>query len=89
MKEDVGENPIKFYCFDILKLDALDTPFEHRLRHLETLVLKDVVFLQHVVCNNWLEVQEHFAHNLNLDYEGSILRHPQSKYKFGRYTLKS
>jgi DNA ligase-1 len=24
-----------------------------------------------------------------LDYEGSILRHPQSKYKFGRYTLKS
>ena len=41
-----------------------------------------------ILCNSKEAAEEEIIKNLNLGYEGSILRNPQGLYKYGRCTLK-
>jgi len=83
---------LKFYMFDGIKQDNFDEPFG--MRYINNvckwskefpILIQEVV---HKVVNNAEEVNEFFEYVLDRDYEGLILRNPESSYKCGRGTVR-
>jgi len=84
---------LKYYTFDILHRVPIDElkPFNMRYQELRFMSEKfgsDVLVCKQVLRKNAQEVRDLFKIGLDMGYEGLILRHPDSKYKYGRSTLK-
>lgn len=80
---------IKFYCFDVLSPDFIDELYKDRVKRLDKVKLNNFVFLNPIVCINKEMLNKEFNSALNKWYEWLILRHPNSIYKYWRYTFKS
>ena len=95
MTQDLGDEIIpdhlKFYCFDNINSDLVETPFKARINNAITFCesLPDLcVGLEHWAVYSKEEVEQVFDQVLLKGYEGLILRDPDGKYKFGRGTIK-
>jgi DNA ligase-1 len=95
MTQDLGDevlpDHLKFYCFDNINSDLVDTPFQARINNAISFCesYPDLcVGLEHWAVYNEEEVQQVFDQVLLKGYEGLILRNPNSHYKFGRGTIK-
>lgn len=80
--KDVPES-LEFHCFDYL--DNIDEVFENRCKEYKHF---NVVPVKQILINNKEELEQTFQNFLQEGYEGAIIRDPNSKYKFGRSTLK-
>lgn len=96
MSED-GEPDFVFAAFDLLDIYGVSEalPFEQRLRRIHDMVdsrtdpiLQHFYVVPHILVNNLDELQRVIARHLEEGYEGTMLRDPNGRYKFGRSTLK-
>jgi len=91
--KEVIPDELKFYCFDCIMNDNPKELFFSRLDTLSTLAewgkstFKDVIIVKQIIANTTKEVHEYFEKVLQENYEGLIIKNPQSEYKFGRTTL--
>jgi DNA ligase 1 len=84
---------LKYYCFDSLLYHRLDTeliPFETRSTVTANVV--DEIQISIIHCSQYYidnpdDVDKMFNMAIHKDYEGLILKDPQSPYKFGRATI--
>jgi DNA ligase 1 len=92
MTEDLGEEKIpeslKFHCFDMIKNMDLAEPFIYRVDNYTKLELKNLIPLPQVQVNSAEEVRMLFEEVISKNFEGLILRCPESRYKCGRGTLR-
>lgn len=84
---------IKFYCFDALDMSLLDmTALERYNNYCLPLSDKNIPYcsgLKQELISSPDEVKTAFQYALDNNFEGLILKNPDSKYKFGRLTTKS
>jgi len=90
--EDIPEE-LKFYCFDCIKDNNYNEPFNKRIETLEFIYgLQDfgdvMVLVEQNLVLSEKEVTKAFEENLKLGYEGLVLRNQNSPYKCGRITIK-
>lgn len=78
-----GESNFSFYVFDYL----IDAPYKDRLAKLVD--VGRVKVLEQVPLHSLEEIFEYEKRNLELGFEGVMLRRPDAPYKFGRATPKS
>jgi DNA ligase-1 len=85
---------VKLYVFDDLLLPP-DTPFELRLSSVEDRLrehwsdLEDrLVFVEHTLITSYEELIAYEEEQLELGYEGIMMRDPLGRYKYGRGTFK-
>lgn len=91
-----GEPFVLMWAFDYLAPSAIGFEYEHRLQilHRRILWLQEhgqglhLRMIPWVVCYNMDELQLERQRNLELGYEGSIIRDPYGKHKQGRSTVK-
>ena len=95
-----GEPDFVFAAFDLLqspatglfKMDQGSLPFEARFRSLvgwwRANPLKHFTYVDHTRCNNEQELRDLMQVDLDMGYEGTMVRDPAGRYKFGRSTLK-
>lgn len=95
MTEDIGEeqlpNDLKFYCFDYYGgEDCVNRLFKDRIDNYNRVLSKydACVCVEQFKVNSKNDVDLLFEKALELGYEGLILKHPDSLYKFGRGTFK-
>ena len=95
MTQDLGDEElpasVKFYCFDSIEENKIDTPFKQRADFATLCMMRfpDIAFpVEQVEVDNAEEVNEFFEQVLKENYEGLILRDPKGAYKYGRGTLK-
>lgn len=95
MTEDLGKDKIpehlQFYCFDYIEREEFNTPFEIRIKNLNSVLwnLPDIFqIVEQKLVNNKKEVESYFEEVLKEGYEGLILKNLQGKYKCGRTTAK-
>ena len=85
-----GRPEFQWAVFDMWDRPA--TPFEQRYYSLLELVQQDAWKWLYPVQQDWIETPEELLHledeYINAGYEGTILRDPRSKYKYGRSTIK-
>lgn len=94
MKHDIQYNlyvsellkDMEFHCFDALSVMDKDESFNVRYQRIPS--LGGLIKVEQSIVNNADEVMERFDIALQDDYEGLMLRDPDSQYKFGRSTLK-
>ena len=82
---------LKFYCFDCVEDNNLDTPFKQRSDFGTLCMMRfpDIAFpVEQVEVDSPEEVTKFFDQVLKDNYEGLILRNPKSPYKTGRCTIK-
>lgn len=82
---------LKFYCFDCISNNDYEISFEDRFINAGLVVDQFPLIaelIEHKLVNNKSEVEEYFNKALENGYEGLILRNPESKYKYGRGSLK-
>lgn len=82
---------LKFYCFDCVEDNNLDTPFKQRSEFGMLCMMRfpDIAFpVEQIEVDNEEEVTNFFEQVLKEGYEGLILRNPNSPYKCGRFTIK-
>ena len=83
---------LNYYAFDFLYGGQTNHSFFERLKALADVIIEiksmciHPVF--HEVVNSEADVLKHFEWALNNNYEGLILRNPNSPYKCGRFTIK-
>lgn len=77
---------LKFYCFDAVVDGYFNMPFEWRLNHIPE--LEGLEKVEQRLMWTRKEVKDFFEKALEEGYEGLIIRHPDSPYKQGRFTLK-
>lgn len=93
MTHDTTKNvdKVKFHCFECCNDNFKNAPFIKRCSMINAL-LKSKIDLVKIVeqkeVNSKEEVIQLYRHALSHNYEGLILRDPNSPYKFGRSTLK-
>jgi DNA ligase-1 len=95
MTQDLGDEElpasVKFYCFDSIEDNKIDTPFKQRAEFATLCMMRfpDIAFpVAQVEVDNAEEVNNFFEQVLKENYEGLILRGPKGAYKYGRGTLK-
>lgn len=87
MSEDKpGE--ISYFVFDFTDPYYLNLPFYKRLQKLSDLNLPNVKAVFHHEVNSYEELLEYEARQLELGYEGIMLRNPIATYKNGRATFR-
>jgi len=82
---------LKFYCFDCIENDNLNTNFKDReeFARLSMFRFPDIAFpVEQFNVDEPEEVKNHFNKALENGYEGLILKDSNGKYKYGRCTLK-
>ncbi len=81
---------LKYYCFDGVRHENYSQPFSGRLDNAKSIDhFSDIaVYVDHVLLNGPLEVEEYFQLALSNGEEGLILRNPDGVYKFGRASIK-
>lgn len=82
---------LKFYCFDCITNNDYEVSFKDRFINSGLVVDQFPLIaelIEHKLVNNKSEVEEYFNKALNNGYEGLIIRNPESKYKYGRGSLK-
>lgn len=99
MSED-GEPDFVFAAFDFLDMSLAEqvasaVPFEQRLRRIYDMVdsrtdpiLEHFYVVPHVLIIDLPALSSVVAQNLKDGFEGTMLRDPNGRYKFGRSTLK-
>lgn len=92
--DKVGE--FNFYVFDIVSVYPPGVPASLRTELLHPSYQPDDIFnkgicksVTQTYINNLEELQAYEAQQLELGYEGTMLKSPDGYYKFGRSTLKS
>lgn len=91
LKNEHIPESLKFYCFDYLIPEENTISFKDRIDYLFDISVefKDTMIpVKHVVVNNAQEVELYFEEVLKDNYEGLIIRNPDSLYKFGRCTVR-
>lgn len=82
---------IKLYVFDDLLLHP-ETAFRFRLhtagQRVEAMQSDRIVFVEHKLLTNYEELLEYEEEQLELGYEGIMMRDPEGRYKYGRGTFK-
>lgn len=87
MTEDRHIEDIKFYVFDVLDRELT---YKDRYAKLLTLSLPEhIVVLPQTLINNKDDLEAFYANQLDLGYEGAILRNATALLKEGRSTAKS
>jgi DNA ligase-1 len=87
MKKEGLVEGLKFYAFDVLHRTWT---YQERLDSLLQRNLPEwFVILPQTLIHSEQELAEFYANNLELGYEGAILRNPTALYKEGRCTAKS
>jgi len=85
-------NELKFNCFDCIYKDQIDMEFWTRIVYCNKLEIEFPLLVFTLIqqeVRNQQDTEELFENVLKDGFEGLILKNPQSKYKFGRATLKS
>lgn len=85
-REDVLEK-LKFYCFDSIENENNDVEFKQRQEFAKLCMMRfpDIAFpVEHIMANNYVEVENVFEQVLADGYEGLIIRNPKSPYKYNR-----
>lgn len=82
------ENPLNFHCFDMLNLNNISEEFVDRVTNYMSLKEPNVISVPQRIIKDLEHLDEYFENALKKGYEGLILRSIQSKYKFGRSTVK-
>jgi DNA ligase-1 len=85
-EDEVVPFELKFWCFDCVKDNNLNTPFKERIRLIP--IVDIIVKVEQKELNTAHDVQNMFEEALNIGFEGLILKSPNSYYKCGRGTLK-
>lgn len=87
MTIDGSPDGVTFYVFDLLDKTR---PYEDRLKMLQDMNLPpSIKVLPQTLVSDQAELDNFYAHNLEVGYEGAILRNPSAMYKEGRATAKS
>jgi len=84
-------NHVKFYLFDCIKNDELETPFIKRYDNggfICDMFLELIVRVKHILIYDKKPLEDLFEQELKNGYEGLILRNPNGRYKCGRGTIK-
>ena len=82
------EGDLSYHLFDYARPDLLDAPYVQRLDELRELILPENVFIvPQTPLNNYEELIEYEATQLNLGFEGVMLRTPYGRYKQNRATI--
>ena len=83
---------LSYRVFDFTHPDWLDKPFYERLEHATSLInasnIPNVSSVFHSEVNNYDELIEYEDAQLELGYEGIMMRSPVGRYKQGRATFK-
>lgn len=94
MSIDKAADDIKFQVFDCADPTLADEPFFSRLAHAEELIKEyneefgsNVEILRHDYIENLEQLLEYEMRQLNLGYEGIMMRDPVGRYKYGRGTF--
>lgn len=89
--ESVPED-IKFYCFDCYFIDEPELPFFSRLNKLHLLLesnqIDSLILVEHKPLYEINLIQTYYESVLDEGYEGVMIKDRNSKYKFGRSTIK-
>jgi DNA ligase 1 len=91
LEDEVIPDHLKFYCFDNINSDLIETPFNARLSNSKAvcdLFPYEMESVEHWAVYSKEEVEQVFDQVILKGYEGLILRDPKGKYKFGRGTIK-
>jgi DNA ligase-1 len=100
MSKDKPAANISFRVFDCADEAISNEPFTARLQHAKKLiqeyemvynaaglVVGNVSLIPHTLCNSYEELITYEGENLELGYEGIMMRDPLGKYKHGRGTF--
>jgi len=91
-KIDYPPEDLMFYCFDIVENENFDMSFDERNLLYDKYGLDNQKYIKKV-CQKTIYTEEilknMFDKALKEGYEGLIMKNPYSKYKCGRYTVKS
>lgn len=84
-----GEFDFVYEIFDYVPVNSItNINYDLRYRHLTTLKLPNFSnIVEQTFCNNLDEVSEQIRLHLENGFEGTMIRNPFSKYKFGRSTI--
>jgi len=92
MSENKIHDDIKFRVFDWAEECVADMVFHERLIIANVAIAKyknpKVSIVEHTLCNNKEELLEYEEKQLELGYEGVMMRNPFGRYKHGRGTFK-
>jgi len=87
LESEILPENLKFYCFDALSNMNTEIDFTHRIKSIP--LFENLVSVKQVIVNSKVDVDNMFDDVIASGFEGIILKNPFSKYKFGRFTLKS
>lgn len=88
LKKEELPKELKFFCFDCIRISP-DVEFKKRYEMIKNLKLVNLITVKQKIVNNKEDVEKMFEEALESGFEGLILKRADSKYKFGRATLKS
>ena len=81
----------KFRVFDVADPDTIHLPFFQRYETAKILTLHcpetSVSLVEHKLVYTMEELHEEAQKHLEAGYEGSVIRHPEGVYKYGRATM--
>lgn len=82
---------LKFRVFDIADPDTINLPFFERYDNATSIVatstLTGLSIVPHKLVYTMEELHEEAQRHLEEGYEGSVIRHPEGVYKYGRATM--
>ena len=97
MSVDKPHSDLRYRVFDTCDDDLADLPFEDRLEHARGLIIAyknamptdvSLTLVEHMMCRNYDELTAEEEKQLDLGYEGVIMRNPLGRYKWNRGTFK-
>jgi len=80
-----------FYCFDAIKKENFNQPFNERLNNITTdfgICIPYVSIIKQQLIFHATAVDSYYEEALDWGCDGLILRSPEGRYKFGRGTVK-
>lgn len=95
MAYDSDWNGVVYYAFDYITAVTQHEPYDIRKKYLEQWInqAKEIckvplVLVEQILVHNEDELAQYEQIQINLGYEGVILRHPDGQYKYGRSTAR-
>lgn len=89
IKDTAKKVPIKFFVFDLLELDGrslIDLPIEKRKEMLSRVLRENPLFVItfNIVTSDPVELREYHEKQLELGFEGAVIKKTGGKYQSGR-----